>query len=176
VADTRRQRDLVIGLGNPLRQDDGVAWQLLQELEADPDNPQAAQATLRICRQLLPELAAELPLQGRVLFVDAWLQPEGQEPRLEALAPDPAGVADPHQLTPAGLLALGEQLFAAHPAAAILLVPGSAFGHGEGLSPSVRRQLPDARRLLRQWLAAGEVKPMEPSEQTGPARQGPCTS
>jgi hydrogenase maturation protease len=151
----------VIGLGNPLRQDDGVAWQLLQELEDDPGSPRTAHASLRICRQLLPELAAELPLQGRVLFVDAWLQPGGQEPRLEVLTPDPLGAAHLHQLTPAGLLALGHQLFGVAPSASILLVPGRRFGHGTELSAPLRRRLPAARALLRGWLREGA---------------GPCTN
>ncbi|MEB3264609.1 MAG: hydrogenase maturation protease [Synechococcus sp.] len=147
--------DLVIGLGNPLRQDDGVAWQLLEELEASG----MAATDLRICQQLLPELAAELAGRPRVLFVDAALGIA--EPRLEPLEPDPLGAAHPHQLTPAGLLALGRHLFAAAPAAAILLVPGSRFGHGPGLSAPLRRQLPAARALLRGWLQGG---------------RGPCTN
>ncbi|MFM7675169.1 MAG: hydrogenase maturation protease [Synechococcus sp.] len=140
-----RRVDLVIGLGNPLRQDDGVAWRLLEELEGSGTAPD-----LRLCQQLLPELAVELAGRPRVLFVDAALGIG--PPRLERLEPDPLGAAHPHQLTPAGLLALGRHLFAAAPSAAIMLVLGSRFGHGPDLSARLRQQLPAARALLRSWL------------------------
>ena len=54
-------RLLVIGVGNPLREDDGVGWRLAEAL---------AQAGVEVhtCHQLLPELAAELGRVDLVLF------------------------------------------------------------------------------------------------------------
>ncbi len=142
---------LVIGIGNPLRGDDGVGWRLLEELEtAGP--PEGC--VLRRVQQLTPELAAEVAAVRRVLFVDAWLAPEEAQPLLHhvAAAVTAGGGLDSHRLEPVTLVALAQALFGASPAAWELLVPASCFGHGSVFSTSLRNALPAARRLLRGWL------------------------
>ena len=62
--------DLVIGIGNTLRGDDGVGWWLAQRAERWRPAVQ-----VRVVQQLTPELAAELAPVNRVLFIDAWLGP-----------------------------------------------------------------------------------------------------
>jgi len=66
---------LVIGIGNPLRGDDGVGALLAEQAAlftaADPDGPVA----VRSVQQLTPELAEELARLEAVLFIDAWLAP-----------------------------------------------------------------------------------------------------
>jgi hydrogenase maturation protease len=64
--------DLVIGIGNPLRGDDGVGWWLAQRAERWLPPSQ-----LRAVRQLTPELASDIAAAARVLFIDAWLVPGG---------------------------------------------------------------------------------------------------
>jgi Ni,Fe-hydrogenase maturation factor len=63
---------LVIGIGNPLRGDDGVGRWLAQRA-----GRWLAPAQLRTVQQLTPELAADIALASRVLFIDAWLVPGG---------------------------------------------------------------------------------------------------
>jgi hydrogenase maturation protease len=155
-------RSLVIGIGNPLRSDDGVAWRLVEEVDG------------RCVQQLTPELAAELVAVERVLFVDAWLAPRQQAvPQLlsvvacEAPGDAPGAVAAgtgprqelalSHHLDPAGLLGMAELLFSARPAAWQLLVPAFSLAHGTTLSPPLAARLPAARRLLRRWLRQGEA-------------------
>ena len=141
---------LVIGIGNPLRGDDGAAWQLLA--------PWQLWDGVHLVQQLTPEWAAPLATVQRVLFVDAWLgdHPGGSELRLLQPDPDAAGASSPsgsHGLEPAGLLALAAVLYGAQPQAHLLLLPAFDFGHGTGLSPQLRQGLPAARRLLHGWLA-----------------------
>lgn len=62
-----------------------------------------------------------------------------------------------HQLDPAQLLAITQLLFGRAPAAWELLLPAHQLGHGEGLSDRMRRQLPRARLLLRQWCCGEAV-------------------
>jgi hydrogenase maturation protease len=141
----------VIGIGNPLRGDDGVGWRLLEELEAA--GPTAG-VRLRTVQQLTPELAAELAEVRRALFVDAWLAPEGAEPLLRPVeAAGTGGGMDSHRLEPVTLLALADRLFGTRPAAWQLLVPATCFGHGSLFSASLLNALPAARRLLSRWLA-----------------------
>jgi len=146
------QRSLVIGIGNPLRSDDAVGWFL------------AAEVGGLAVHQLTPELAAELAMVKRVLFVDAWQAPPAAagsgrpRPWLRPLVPGvPAGLAFSHRLEPAPLLALAVALFQAQPRAQELLVPAWEFAHGTGLSPELCRQLPRARSLIRRWLGGADA-------------------
>jgi hydrogenase maturation protease len=143
---------LVIGIGNPLRGDDGVGALLAEQAAvltaAEPDGPVA----VRSVQQLTPELAEELSQLEAVLFIDAWPAPAGAVPQLQRLSP--AGTSsDSHHLEPAALLAVSQALYGRAPAAQLLLVPAHAFEHGMALSAELRAALPQARALLRQWLS-----------------------
>jgi hydrogenase maturation protease len=142
-------RDLVIGIGNPLRGDDGVGWWLVEELGP----PHQA------VHQLTPECAALLVDVERVLFVDAWCaEPLPSVPVLTELLPADYGLtaaegsAFSHHLSPGVLLAISQHLYGRSPQAWQLLVPAAQFGHGEALSPQLRALLPQARQLLQDWL------------------------
>ncbi len=75
--------DLVIGIGNPLRGDDGVGWWLAERAEMSPPaTPTGAALLVRAVQQLTPELSEELAGARRVLFIDAWWPP-GQGTRLD---------------------------------------------------------------------------------------------
>ena len=144
-------RRLVIGIGNPLRGDDGVGALLAEQAAmftaAEPDGP-----AVRSVQQLTPELAEELAQLEQVLFIDAWQAPVGAVPQLLALSPAAAS-ADTHQLDPGALLAVSQVLYGRTPGAHLLLVPGQAFEHGPVLSAELQAALPQARTLLRQWLS-----------------------
>src|SRR2546421_12899232 len=58
---------LVIGYGNPLRTDDGVGWQVAQQLATDLADDVDVIGT----HQLTPELAEPISRAGLVVFVDA---------------------------------------------------------------------------------------------------------
>jgi len=150
---------LVIGIGNPLRGDDGVGALLAEQAgmltAADTGGPVA----VRSVQQLTPELAEELAPLDAVLFIDAWPAPVGADPQLIALSPAGSGggptgsLPDSHRLEPAALLAVSQALYGRAPEAQLLLVPAQAFEHGTALSAELKAALPQARALLRQWLA-----------------------
>ncbi|MCC7264218.1 MAG: hydrogenase maturation protease [Candidatus Latescibacteria bacterium] len=129
-------RLLVVGVGNPLREDDGVGWYLAEALG------QAGVPT-HTCHQLLPELAAELSQVDLVLFADARAGETPGQVQLQALAPsDRPGYS--HHLDAPGLLAWVRGLYGHCPQAYLLSVTGAAFGYREGLSPQVEAALPAA--------------------------------
>jgi hydrogenase maturation protease len=132
---------LVIGIGNPLRGDDGLGALL------------AETAGGRSVQQLTPELAEELARQQAVLFIDAWLAPAGAAPQLVEVLPAAAAL-DSHRLEPAQLLALSQVLYGSSPRAHLLQMPAHAFAHGTVLSAELQAALPAARALLQGWLAA----------------------
>lgn len=162
-------RNLLIGIGNPLRGDDGVGRLLAEEWEAVVDDKvvvddKAVDAALRVrsVHQLTPELVADLAGVDRVLFIDAWLSPAAAAApvlqRLPASAPSSVACGEAalnsHHLTAAQLLALARSLWHAEPEAAMLRIPATEIAHGTRLSVAMELQLPAARRLVRQWLEA----------------------
>ena len=157
---------LLIGYGNPLRQDDGLGWRIAMAIEA------LGLAGLQVlaAQQLTLELAAPIALAEAVVFVDAVygksaangsaqgiaplaLQPLHHRPQ----APDPGPQTWSHQLTPQALLILAGQLYCHQPAALQLLVPAQWDGHGEGFSPCAAAALPTAMALLVGW-AGGQSR------------------
>lgn len=162
--------DLLIGIGNPLRGDDGVGPLLLEELarelDGEPKRERSAgsppAAALKAVHQLTPELALAVAEARRVLFVDAWAHPDSAEPWIEPLLPKQregdgpgAGLPGTHALDPLALLALAEVLYGWKGEAALLRVPAFAFPHGTVFSPALEQVLPKARDLLRRWLGEG---------------------
>jgi hydrogenase maturation protease len=162
---------LIIGIGNPLRGDDGIGPWLVADLEQELERQAGAAAPparCRVVRQLLPELADELAGVERVLFVDAWRAPAGSRAELAALGAaglgQAAGGEGPgswsfgHGFGPGELLALAALLHATPPRADLLRIPAAQFAlpaaaADAGFSTTVHQQLPRARRLLRRWLA-----------------------
>lgn len=152
----------MIGIGNPLRGDDGVGAALLEELAGERGGWSGPEAELKAVHQLTPELALAVAGARRVLFVDAWANPATTEPWLEPLAldtrngnaPAPGGVGG-HGLAPPVLVALAEALYGWRGEAALLRVPAFAFPHGPGLSAPLEAGLPLARQLVRRWLGEG---------------------
>jgi len=152
---------MVIGVGNPLRGDDGVGALLAEQASTLLHGAGCGgRLAVRSVQQLTPELAEELAQLKAVLFIDAWLAPAGARPQLRDLVPGAplagvsgATVGDSHRLEPAALLALSQVLYGRAPAGQLLLVPATAFGPGPALSAGLRAALPQARSLLRLWLS-----------------------
>jgi hydrogenase maturation protease len=157
---------LLIGYGNPLRQDDGLGWRIAMAIEALglPDLQVLA------AQQLTHELAAPIALAEAVVFVDAAygestangsaqgigppaLKPLHHKPQATNRGPQTFS----HQLTPQALLVLAGELYGHQPAALELLVPAQWDGHGEGFSPCAAAALPTAMALLVGW-AGGESR------------------
>jgi hydrogenase maturation protease len=142
---------LLVGFGNPLRGDDGVARHAVESLP-----PACIPAGTRVlsCHQLAPELAHDVAGSARVVFVDA--QASGVPGRVrvrrvreEAAAPS----AFTHHFEPGHLLHLARLLLGAGPREGwIITISGGEFGHGEGLSPRVAAAVPRVHRLLGRLL------------------------
>lgn len=147
-----RPSRLVIGIGNPLRGDDGVGALLAAQAAVLAADEPDGSVTVRSVQQLTPELAEELAEVEGVLFIDAWLGTASAEPMLSAIVPtDGPGLC--HQLAPGELLAICQALFQRAPEAQILLVPAYGIEHGTTLSAGLQAALPKARSLLLHWLA-----------------------
>ncbi len=153
---------LLIGIGNRLRGDDGVGALLVEDwiAEASPPLTRAREEAVQVVHQLTPELALSVAGARRVLFVDAWADPDRPHPWIEPLRPGTEGEpaeAGGHGWGPLAVVALAERLYGWRGEAALLRVPAFAFPHGLELSAGLRQGLPLARELLRGWLREGRA-------------------
>ena len=160
---------LIIGIGNPLRQDDGAGWALAVRLG------EAFQALGCSCRiltvqQLAPEHAVDVAALDVTAVVLADVAVDTPGLRLAAL--DAAPTTDEaarltHEIGPRTLVAYAAILCDSLPPVWLLTVGGSAFEHGEGLSPTVLAALADnealaalARRICTRDI--GQSPPADP--------------
>lgn len=147
------KRVLVIGVGNPLRGDDGLGREVIQRLA-----PILAGEDVQLvaCHQLAPELAEAVSQADRVAFIDARLEGQPGELSCQPLEPQPGqSVAFSHHLDPPALLAWTQALFGTCPQAVLFSVVGDSFGYGEGLSVPVVNTLPELLRRVREWVVQG---------------------
>lgn len=127
------RRVLILGYGNPGRQDDGLgpaiagavaAWELPNVTTDDP-------------YQLNIEDAAALAEHDLVVFVDASVDAPAPY-SLTRIAPAAAITFTSHSVSPESVLALCADHFHATPEAYVLAVRGYAFEFEEGLTPQAR--------------------------------------
>lgn len=155
-----RRGALVIGYGNTLRSDDGAGPFVARALEA------RVPAGTRIldAHQLTPEMAIDISVATRVVFVDAIdatretapreSAPQESGPRVSRLEPEPgADPLNPHASDPGSLLWLAKTLFGGAPEAWLVAIPGIEFGFGEDLSPGTARASADAIAQVEALLA-----------------------
>ena len=133
-------RVLVIAYGNPLRCDDGVAWQAAEEIRR-----RFASLVEVICvHQLTPELAEEINRVGTVIFLDATHTVDPGNVVCQPVAPELTTARFSHHLAPAQLLALCHRLYEAKPCGLLISIGGQRFDHGEGLSLVAINALPQS--------------------------------
>ena len=136
---TRRVADgragaLVICIGNPLREDDGVAWHVASRLIGRGVPPGVR---VVCCHQLTPELAAEAAAAARVVLVDAAVSSRAGRVETRHLGVAAAPLPDVHDLDPSSFVALARVLGGRDPRASVVVVGGCRFGFGEELSRPV---------------------------------------
>ncbi len=145
-------RVLVIAYGNPLRCDDGVAWQAAEEIRRKL--PSLAEV---VCvHQLAPELAEEISRAGTVIFLDATGDGEPGKVACQIV-----------HLVPAQDLALCDQLYEAKPRGFLISISGQCFDHGDGLSPAAMNALPQSvavvSDLVRRLKGSGDLCESQPA-------------
>jgi hydrogenase maturation protease len=144
-------KTLIIGFGNPSRQDDGVGLAVVNGLrhrlslppldEGDDgyddltrDDPVRHLDTLFL-QQLSPELAELLSDYDHVCFVDAHLGVYPETVHRVTLQPQAAPAIVSHHLKPGTLLAFAAQGYGHAPTAELISIRGFAFDFGPELSP-----------------------------------------
>ena len=143
-----KKRTCVVGIGNPLRSDDGVGpyvCQLLEEIKL-------SNVHFIETHQLDMGLAEELSKYDRVIFADASLELETFSFLPIQLEHHVQTQSFSHQINPSMLASLTSQLYKQNTQFYICAIGASNFEMGNLLSVSARKNVQDAVALLSQWL------------------------
>jgi len=158
-------RTLVIGYGNPDRQDDGVAYavvnalrQRLGQARLDEDETGLEQLGVSVdsvfLLQLAPDLLDVAAGYQRLIFVDAHVFPDVEDVHSVLVQPEYATAAFTHHMTPALFLALLQTLYGCQPEGHIVSVRGQGFDFERGLTPATVEQVAPAVERIQALLAA----------------------
>lgn len=140
---------VIIGIGNPMRCDDGVGWSVAQELSREV---QREDVRIVATHQLTPEIAELVSHAERVLFIDA---ARGGKPgyiECKPVAPASPSHRFSHDLSAGEVVALSEMLYGHVPAAYLLTLAGEFFGTGEKLSARVTAALPHLKSQIAGFI------------------------
>jgi hydrogenase maturation protease len=158
-------KTLIIGYGNPDREDDGVAWHILDRLAERLGLPEPAQAAdslegaggapdLLCLLQLDPDLAEAAADYDRVCFVDAHTGAYAEDVRVEKVAGEFQTSPFTHHMTPQTVLALAATLHGRAPRGIVVSVRGYQFGFAQALSPATAQLAETATERIMAWLTA----------------------
>jgi hydrogenase maturation protease len=129
---------------------------MLQELYAHDRRIQVIQ-----CRQLAPELAADIANSGHVIFIDAVeAGPTGSIHRCVICGETKPGYST-HHCDPPALLASSVDLYGKCPDASLIAITGESFGPQQQLSPTLERALPlvisRTQKIVNEYLAKDDL-------------------
>jgi hydrogenase maturation protease len=156
---------LIVGIGNFDRQDDGVAWHILQGIKeklgrttsASPyestDEPEGDQDPRTLFSlQLFPEMLDTIAEFDHVCFVDA--HTGAIEEELNFREVEPVQQANPltHHMTPETLLSLTQIAHNKTPQSILVSVRGYSFQYQQQLSPETTRLAEKAIDRIWDWL------------------------
>lgn len=158
---------LIIGYGNPDREDDGVAWHILraltEKLGLDSPNsyedefPESERIDFQFHLQLTPEMAEDISIYEYVCFVDAHTGNIPEPVRLIGVESEFQHSPFTHHLTPQSLMSMCETIYGRMPDAALLSVLGHRFLFTRQLSKETTRLVPQAVELIRYWMAERNI-------------------
>lgn len=158
---------LLLGYGNPDREDDGVAWHILRALTVqmglpapdsyEDDFPENSQVDFAFYLQLTPEMAEDIAQYEYVCFVDAHTGNIPEEVRIIDVESDFQKSPFTHHLTAQSLLSICETLYKTKPESALLSVRGYQFLFSRTLSEPTATLVPEAVNLAWAWMNARET-------------------
>jgi hydrogenase maturation protease len=161
------KKSLIIGYGNPDREDDGVAWHILRALtiklglpspESYEDEFSGSETIdFAFYLQLTPEMAEDIKDYEHVCFVDAHTGNIPEPVRLISVESEFQHSPFTHHLTPQSLLSMCETLYGRKPDAVLLSVLGHRFLFSRQLSKETTALVPQAVDLIWEWLNARRI-------------------
>jgi len=154
----REPRVLILGYGNPGRQDDGLGPAAVSEIESMG----LSNTTAFENYQLNIEDAMDVASHDIVWFIDA--AKTGQSPySVRAVSPSSTIEFTSHIVRPEAILAIARQCYGGSPQAFLLVIRGYEFEFIEALTPGAKDNLHAAVAMLTDRIRSlqGEFAPRE---------------
>lgn len=162
-----KSKTLVIGYGNPDRQDDGVGWHILRILaqrvgESIPDDPGASieveteLVDLMFILQIYPELAETISHYERVCFVDAHTADIPEKISWIELSPEYEKSPLTHHMSPRTVLSISATIYDKIPEAVLVSVRGFHFEFERELSPKTADLAKGATERIWDWINSSD--------------------
>ena len=158
---------LLLGYGNPDREDDGVAWHILRALTiklglTPPESYEDEFPTSEIVDfdfqlQLTPEMAEDIASYPYVCFIDAHTGSIPEPVRLLSVESEFQNSPFTHHLTPQSLMSMCETIYQNKPDASLLSVLGHRFLFTRELSQETAELVPQAVDLIWSWINARKI-------------------
>lgn len=154
---------LLLGYGNPDREDDGVAWHILRAITLklglsapgsyEDEFPEHELIDFAFHLQLTPEMAEDINEYPYVCFVDAHTGNIPEPVRLIEVESEFQSSPFTHHLTPQSLMSMCETLYQKKPDATLLSVLGHRFLFTRQLSEETAELVPQAVELIWNWMS-----------------------
>lgn len=144
-----RARILVIGYGNPYRQDDRVGHDAANEIQRWAEENSFASIHVITAYQLDLDMVEDAIQAAVVIFVDAHTPDFSENISFEPIDAGISAGFTTHAFTAGDIIALCNSLYAKAPEAFMLSIPGYAFDMEDTLSPRTEELLPQAIELLK---------------------------
>lgn len=159
---------LILGFGNPDRQDDGVAWHVLRELMVSYGLPKPETLDIDDYHlekgvhflfqlQLLPEIADDLINYDRAVFIDAHTGAIPLQINVAELKPEFQNSPLTHHLTANTLLAITQNIHDSHPNSILISIRGYEFAFSQELSSETQSLVGIAVTTIQNWIRKTSV-------------------
>jgi hydrogenase maturation protease len=164
--ETGMKQTLILGYGNPDREDDGVAWHILiglakrlgRSIPSDSSegfmesglNPEIVFAL-----QLTPEMAEIMAEYDRICLIDAHTGAVPEELNIQKVDPHFQTSPFTHHLTAQSLLSMIASLYHKEPETVLISVRGYAFGFSNSLSERTGQLAVEAEAAVWKWINQG---------------------
>ena len=135
-----------------------MARELLRELQPQVSGGESGDIHVVAAHQLTPEMAELVSRAERVLFVDAARRGQPGSLLCSRVAPVETLGRYSHELSPATVLKLAEQLYGRCPPAWLLTIAGENFETGDAMSLAVVAALPALKAQVRRFVDGGEME------------------
>ncbi len=139
---------VIFGIGNSARQDDGLGWAFLDEIQ----KKETFKGNLHYCYQLNIEDAEIVAGAENVFFVDAYAGDLNDAYKIEKCKPDGQISYTTHALSPEAILALCEDIYEKKPNAYVLKIRGYRWELSEGLSERAKQNLANALKEVSSYF------------------------
>ena len=154
---------LILGFGNPDRQDDGVAWHVLRDLMVSYGLPRPETLDIddflsdknihfQFQLQLLPEIADDLDKYDRAVFIDAHTGAVPLNVNLTEVKPEFQNSPLTHHLTANSLLAITHKIHNTHPTSILVSIRGYEFAFSQELSLQTQELVGIAVTTIQNWV------------------------